>query len=66
MSENRSDRDQVDDALRARESLARESFSPGELLEGGAGRAEHLYEPVVPLDEGGELQSDAEGDGSDA
>lgn len=63
MSENRSDRDKVADALRARESLAGESFSAGELLEGGAGRAEHHYEPVAPLDEGQELQD--ESDGSD-
>ncbi len=60
MSENRSDRDKVDDALRARASLARDAYSPGELLEGGAGRAEHLYEPVVPLDEGAELQDEAD------
>lgn len=63
MTEKRSDHDEVGDALRARQSLAHESYSPAELLEGGAGRAEHVYEPVVPLDEGQELAEESGSDG---
>ena len=62
MTDKRSDRDEVGEALRARQSLAHDSYSPAELLEGGAGRAEHLYEPVTPLDEGQELQEESGGD----
>lgn len=62
MTNDRSDREKVDDALRARESLAEESFSAGELLEGGAGMAQHMYEPVTPLEDGAELQDEADGD----
>ncbi len=60
--DHRSDREKAEDALRARASLAGEAYSAGELLEGGAGNAEHLYEPVTPLEEGQELEEEAEGE----
>ncbi|MCS0498008.1 hypothetical protein [Protaetiibacter mangrovi] len=62
MDDRRSDQERIADALRARASLEGEEFSAGELLEGGAGAAEHLYLPGDPLAEGEELVEDAEGD----
>ncbi|MFT4285113.1 MAG: hypothetical protein QM598_09810 [Protaetiibacter sp.] len=64
MTNDRSDREKAEDALRARESLAGEAYSAGELLEGGAGMSEHLYAPVTPLPEGQELQDEAGSDES--
>lgn len=55
------ERKDVEDALRARASLAGEEFSGAELAEGGSGGLIGEYLPGDPLDDGEELVAD-EGD----
>ena len=64
MTGQRSDRDEVEKALRARASLAGEEYSPTELLQGGAGGSAETYMPGDPLDQGEELVTDEDAGGS--